>query len=354
MKNERSVLVVDDDISVRELLVSIIGDAGYNVADADSAEEAVKLLADIHFHLVVSDIKMPRMSGIELLKAIKQLNPDIPVILVTGFPDIDMTIESLKLGAHDFILKPFQVEYVLHAVDKAIEYYETLELKKKYNERLEATVRERTLDLQDAVDKLKSASQEIIARLTFAAEYKDRDTASHISRIGRYSRLMAEELKKPSDFVESIEYSSPMHDVGKIGIPDSILMKPDKLTPEEFEIAKTHSEIGAKILQGSDFPVIQMASSIALYHHERWDGTGYPKGLKGEKIPLEGRIVMLVDQYDALRAERPYKESISHEQVYKIITEGDGRTLPKHFDPDVLSIFKNKHNEFEAIFRNGA
>ncbi len=354
MKNERSVLVVDDDISVRELLVSIIGDAGYNVADADSAEEAVKLLADIHFHLVVSDIKMPRMSGIELLKAIKQLNPDIPVILVTGFPDIDMTIESLKLGAHDFILKPFQVEYVLHAVDKAIEYYETLELKKKYNERLEATVRERTLDLQDAVNKLKSASQEIIARLTFAAEYKDRDTASHISRIGRYTRLMAEELKLPSDFVESIEYSSPMHDVGKIGIPDSILMKPDKLTPKEFEIAKTHSEIGAKILQGSDFPVIQMASSIALYHHERWDGTGYPKGLKGEKIPLEGRIVMLVDQYDALRAERPYKESISHEQVYKIITEGDGRTLPKHFDPDVLSIFKNKHNEFEAIFRNGA
>jgi putative two-component system response regulator len=354
MKSEHPVLVVDDDVSVRDLLVSIIGDAGYNVADANNAEEAIKLLTDIHFHLVVSDIKMPRISGIELLKTIKQLNPDIPVILVTGFPDIDLTIESLKLGAHDFILKPFQVEYVLHAVDKAIEYYETLELKKKYNERLEATVRERTLELQEAVNRLKSASQEIIARLTFAAEYKDRDTASHISRISRYSRFVAEELNMPSDFVESIEYSSPMHDVGKIGIPDSILMKPTKLTTEEFEIAKTHSEIGAKILKGSDFPVIQMAGSIALYHHERWDGTGYPKGLKGQKIPLEGRIVMLVDQYDALRAERPYKKSIGHEQVYKIITEGDGRTKPEHFDPDVFSVFKDKHMEFAAIFGNGA
>lgn len=354
MKNEHSILVVDDDESVRDLLVSILGDAGYNVADANSAEEAVKLLTDIHFHLVVSDIKMPRMSGIELLKTIKQLNPHIPVILVTGFPDIDMTIESLKLGAHDFILKPFQVEYVRHAVDRAIEYYETLELKKRYNERLEATVRERTLELQEAMSRLKSASQEIIARLTFAAEYKDRDTASHINRISRYSRLMAEDLNMPSDFVESIEYSSPMHDVGKIGIPDSILMKPGKLTTEEFEVAKTHSEIGAKILQGSDFPVIQMASSIALNHHERWDGSGYPNRLKGDKIPLEGRIVMLADQYDALRAERPYKEGLSHEQVYAIITGGDGRTMPEHFDPDALNVFRKRHEDFKAIFGNGA
>jgi putative two-component system response regulator len=154
----------------------------------------------------------------------------------------------------------------------------------------------------------------------------------------------------PADFVETITFASPMHDIGKIGIPDNILLKPGSLTPEEFGIMKSHTTIGEKILSRSSHPYLQMAASVALNHHERWDGTGYLRGLKGEDIPIEGRIVMICDQYDAMRGKRPYKQPLSHQEAFRIITEGDGRTLPGHFDPKVLKVFIEISPECEKIF----
>jgi len=267
----------------------------------------------------------------------------VPIVMVTALADRESRLRGLQAGAEDFLAKPVDRAELLVRAKNLLKLKEYGDFLADYSRILEARVQERSRQLTESY-------RETILALMRAASYKDEETGAHVARISFYTVEIAAQLGLDEAFRDNIHHASPMHDIGKIAIPDAILQKPAEFEPHEWEIMKTHAGLGAKLLAGGASPYLRMGAEIALSHHERWDATGYPGGLRGEAIPISARIMNLCDQYDALRSRRPYKRAFTHERAVEIISSGDGRTQPAHFDPAVLAAFRQCIGRFRDIF----
>ena len=334
---EGKILVVDDEDRNLRLMEAFLLPQGYEVLMAHDGEEALEMVQQVSPDVILLDIMMPRMDGFEVARRLKASSETriIPIVMVTSLTEVESRVQALEAGADDFLSKPLDQTELKARVRSLLKVKAYNDHMRNYQKELEAAVAKRTKQLRKAFEKIKTASLDTIYRLSRAAEYKDEDTGEHIKRMSHYSAAVARKMGLNDRTVESILYAAPMHDIGKIGTPDRILLKPGKLNADEWEIMKQHTTIGGNILSGADAGFIKFAEIIALTHHERWDGSGYPKGLKGSKIPLSGRIVAIADVFDALTSKRPYKEPFSVEKSFAIITEGRGN----HFDPDVVDAF---------------
>jgi len=336
MKQRKRVLVVDDEIANRELLEALLTVMGHDVDLAASGEETLAKL-DLSHDLILLDVMMPGIDGFEVTRRIRMgtVTSDIPICMVTALMDNDLRLRAVEAGANDFITKPIDMTELRIRVTSLLKTKTAQDTIKVYRAQLEgqnrildARVRERTSELEDA-------RLEILLRLARAAEYRDADTGQHTQRVGRRAGLLGRAMGLPEEDCKLLELAGPLHDIGKIGISDSILLKPGKLSTHEFEVMKTHTTIGAKMLAASRIPVLIKAEEIAMTHHERWDGSGYPAGLSGEDIPLSGRILAVVDVFDALSNDRPYRKAWSRDTVINHLQKGAG----SHFDPNVVATF---------------
>ncbi len=349
----KRVLVIDDQAEARRILDKVLRSFGYETLLAAGAAEALERI-DEAVDLVILDARMPGMNGFELAQRVRK-DPryfDLPMVMVTGLDSKEDRLHAMEAGVNDFISKPFDVTELQLRSSWLLRMKEATDALKRHRAELEQAVEERTSELRDALAQAAAAHErtleahlDTLRRLVLAAEYKDRATAGHIERIGRYCEMLAHGLGLPPNQTRVIRYASIMHDVGKIGIPDAILLKADKLTPVEWEVMKQHTVIGARMLSGSPSELLQLGEVIALTHHERWDGSGYPRGLAGQEIPLAGRICAVADVFDALTNERPYREALSAETVYGMLQADRGQ----HFDPQVLDLFLECRDEVERI-----
>jgi putative two-component system response regulator len=351
------VMVVDDEILNLKLIGAMLKPQGYEVILANDGEECLQKVAENPPDIILLDIMMPKLNGFDVVTKLKadERFALIPIVMVTALQDVNDRVKALEVGAEDFLTKPVDRMELRARVRSLLKVKAYNDHMVNYRQELESEVRRRTLEIQEtnkklekAHEKLRGASLETIFRLSRAAEFKDEDTGAHIISMSRISARIAKQYGLSQTTVEAILYASPMHDIGKIGIPDRILLKNGPLNDEEWTVMRMHTVYGGKILENSDIGFLRLGEVIAITHHEKFNGSGYPKGLKGKQIPLAGRIVAVADVFDALMSRRPYKPAFTSEQAINIITEGRGR----HFDPEVVDVFLKDIPEILRIWRS--
>lgn len=345
MLSHARILIVDDRLDNIELLRQMLGTAGYTAIEGiTQPAQALKRVLEFDPDLIVLDLMMSGMDGYTFLQHLAQLVPAdafLPVLVVTADGNIESRRRALSLGATDFVLRPHEVFDVTLRVRNLLRTrFLHLEVLSR-NETLESLVTDRTRRLEESREELKLAQLDIVERLALVGEHHDDDTGAHTRRVARTSRLLCQRLGLPSEETEVIRRAAPLHDVGKIGISDAILRKPGKLTPEEFEAMKSHCEIGAALLNDGRSELMRIARNIAISHHERWNGKGYPFGLQSEAIPIEGRIVAVADVFDALTHERPYKAAWTPEDAASEIISQSGA----QFDPTIVDVFRDINHQ---------
>jgi putative two-component system response regulator len=344
----QKILIVDDEQQVRDVVQRLIERGGHACSAVESGAAATELLAAEPFALVLADLQMPGESGLDLISRVRHEYPDTATIMVTGVDDPALAEAALKLGAFGYIVKPFSPTELSIQVMNALARRELEIAQRHERQRLEQMVEARTLELRIALEDVKRSEEETATRLAAAVEARDHETAEHIERVGNYSALVARRLGLPEEHCELIRRASTLHDIGKIGVSDELLLKPGPLTADERREMQRHAQIGHDILAGSKLELLELAAAIAWTHHERVDGMGYPRGLAGTEIPLQGRIVAVVDVYDALTTDRPYRRALSHADAVTLLSAG----RETQFDPIVLDAFLEALDQAAPKARN--
>lgn len=339
------ILIVDDEVEITEILADLLS-ADYECVRAGSAEQALAQLADNQFQLVISDITMPGMSGLEMIPHVKEGSPDTVVVMISGMQTVESAIGALRLGAFDYLMKPFDLRQVEAVVKRALEHHELVVAKQRYENHLEELVEQRTAELDRALNSLEGAYRSTLKALTAALETRDSETHGHSERVVSYSLRLGREYGLNSEQMKSLEFGSLLHDIGKIGVPDSILRKPAKLTEEEWVRMREHPVHGQQILRGIEF--LQGAARVVAQHHEQWDGSGYPLGLRGEEIDICARIFAVADAFDAITSDRVYRRGKSYEAAAQELDDWAGR----QFDPKIVEAFHRVPKEdWEVLHR---
>ena len=344
-----TVLLCDDELMNRKVASKILHKEGFEIIEAQNGQEAIEILKRQTVDLILMDLMMPVMDGYEATRIIKEDDElsTIPLIIISALSDRNAILKCLEIGADEYLTKPFDLTDFRLRINNAIKMGVYQNMLKDHKRLLEAQVKEKTKDLQNALIEVQNSEKDIISILGKTAEYRDNETSAHTLRVGEMAASMAQKFGWSDERVELMRLAAPMHDIGKVGIEDHILLKPGKLNEEEFSRMKEHVNIGNAILSQKKTPLLKLAAEIALTHHEKYDGGGYPGGLRGDDIPLSGAIVAVVDVFDALLSERHYKKAFSLEKTLDIISSDSG----SHFHPSVVDVFMNNLDDFLEIRR---